>query len=300
MTSRQVQCSKTPEAGVRLLPLVALLSSLVTLAGCSESGKTPDEPEASPALAVVGDQNITERDVSFMLEHRFDQSPASADEALREKVLESLIASRAMRQLAEAQLSDAEQERLRAKVRAYEEELYVQAYLQENTEPQPVTGEMVRNYYNGHPEQFGAETLRRFELLVAPPNLEEERQAALLSEVPDIRAAEDWSESVSRWRERYGLRYQSGKSRQGLLEPALDSALASLEEGETSSVLYLDGQLHLLRLTGTEQTAPRPLSAVRDEIRRKLSPLHLKEAVRSASEQARSQVDTKILSDNEQ
>lgn len=285
---------------MKLLSLAVLLSSLVALASCSESGKAPDESEPSPALAVVGEQSITERDVNFMLEHRFDEQPAGAGEALREKVLESLIASRAMRQLAEAELSDAERERIRAKVRAYEEELYVQAYLQENIEPQPVTGEMVRNYYEDHPEQFGAETLRRFEMLVAPADLEEERQAALLSDVSDIRASEDWAGSASPWRERHGLRYQSGKSRQGLLEPALDRALASLEEGETSSVLYLDGQLHLLRLTGTEQTAPRPLSEVRDEIRRRLSPLLLKEAVRAASKQARSRVDIKILSDNEQ
>lgn len=275
---------------------LAIATILLLFVGCSDRSYD-HEPELRPGvLATVNGDAITEQDVEHTLARTFSQeSVAAGSDVLRDKLLDSLIASRAMKQLVLQEMEASEIESIQAKVRAYEEELYVQSYLERHIVPRPVTGEMVRAYYEQHPEQFGSETIRRFELLLAPANLDEQREAALLADVPGIRAHSNWSERHTQWSQEYGLQLQQGRSRPGLLHSALDRALEQLEEGETSPVVYIDGQLHLIRLIDIQHTPPKALAEVRDEIRQKLAPLHLREAVKEASDHARAQAQVERI-----
>lgn len=251
----------------------------------------------SPVLAEVNGSPITEADVELTLERTFsDVERLNANAGLRQKVLESLVASRAMSQQAESGLAPEEVDRIHRMARAYQEELLVKAYLQEHTEPQPVTTAQVQAYYKKHREQFGAEPLLDFELLKAPVNLSDAERARVLGAVTDIKAATSWNQKRSEWQSRYGLHYQAlNRSSPGLLEAPLADALGQLSEGETSNVLYLDGQIHLLRLSRVRQSPPKPLSEVSAEIRRALAPLHLREAVKSVSEKALAESEIRYL-----
>ena len=262
----------------------------------------PDVPETTNAqdslvLAEVNGSPITEADVDLALERTFSEvERLNANAELRQKVLESLVASRAMSQRAESQLAPEEVERIEGMARAYEEELRVKAYLQANTDPQPVTAAQVQAYYQEHPERFGAEPLHDFEMLKAPADLSDSERARVLGAVATIQGTTNWQQKSREWQAQYGLRYQAlNQSPSNLLEAPLADALIQLSEGETSGVVYLDGQIHLLRLGQTTQSAAKPLSEVSSDIRKVLAPLQLREAVKAASEKAQAEAEIRYL-----
>lgn len=277
---------------------VIIVFTLVLSTGCGKQPEVPGETNHvsdSTVLARVNGEAITDTDVDLTLQRTFSSADLMmADDGLRLKVLDSLIASRAMKQSVQADMTPEEVDEIRHMARAYEEELFVREYLQRHATPEPVTTEMLLQYYNENPDRFGAETLRDFELLKAPVNLDEATRDKLLNAVADIRGEPDWPKSARNWAQQYGLHYQKGRSRSGLLHRNLDEALQRLEKGETSEVLTIDGQIHLVRLQGLSQTPPKPLSEVSAEIRKTLAPLQLKKAIKRASWEARKQAKVEL------
>ncbi len=278
-------------AAVAILALVSVLTYLLT------DGSSERMAPGLVVLAKVNGEPITDEDVDLALERTFSTVDLMlAGQDLRDKVLDSLIASRAMKQAVAKEMSEEEIEGIRRKVRAYQEELFVKEYLQRHAAPEPVTAEMVAQYYGEHPEQFGAEALRDFELLKAPAKQNEAARDKLLNAIPAIRGEVNWTKVAKSLAAQYGLQYQQGRSKTGLLHPKLDEALQRLDKGATSDVIYIDGQLHLVRLRDVTRTSPKPLSEVSADIRKKLAPRQLKKAVRQLSERARSEADVEILS----
>ena len=132
--------------------MVVLTGALVlALSGCgskeSETRFTQSAP--SPVVAYVNDETITQADVDFMLQRMLKgQAFAQVDDALRKKILDSLISSRAMKIQMELLLTPEEIEEINRSADAYKEELYVKEYLAKNVVPEPVTLEMVQTYYD--------------------------------------------------------------------------------------------------------------------------------------------------------
>ena len=279
----------------------AIVILFLGLAACSKQEKQPSvaaEPVSSEQrniVATVNGEAITDADIEFMLNRMFSDSERMLkSSALRQKVLDSLISSRAMQQAALKELSSSEISDLEKRVAAYREELLVQEYLKRHAEPKTVTAEMVRSYYEKHPHEFGAHSVHKFELLQAPPELNESEQQSLLAFIPKIRQHADWANKADSWRQQYRLHYQAGSAHTGLLQQPLDSALTKLDPGETSDVIYLEGQLNLIRLVTVEELPPKPLSEVSRDIRRKLAPMQLRESVREVSDLARANADVVI------
>jgi hypothetical protein len=274
-------------ASVSVAPVACLLMvACMFLSGCGD--KTGN---AVTVLAQVGDEKITNQDVDFTIERSFDRSQlTTVDASLQQKILDSLIASRAMKQLVVADMQPADIEKIKNLSKAYEEELYVKEYLQKHVTPAPVTAEMVQDYYGKHPEEFGAETLRDFELFKAPAQLEEAQRDLLLKKIEAIRSTSNWSGSAKAWQQELKLQYQQGRNKAGLLHKTLEQKINATAQGETSSVFYIDGELYLVRVNRLEQLPSKALSEVSDTIRKRLAPLMLRDAVKKASEEARSKV----------
>lgn len=248
-----------------------------------------DTSKKSPVVATVNGENITEADVDFMIERTFNnqQNTLQVDDVLRQKVLESLISSHAMKQAMKKEMDKDDIDRIVRSVSAYEEEIFVKEYLQRHVTPEPVTEEMVQKYYAEHPEQFGAEDIRDFEFLKAPASLDEKRRDALLKAIPSIRTAANWQTASKSWKQEYELQFFQGRSKAGLLDKTIEQALQHLKKGETSDVIYVDGQLHLVRVTNITPTSAKSLTEVSGEIRKKLAPLMLRNAVKKISDDIR-------------
>lgn len=273
-------------------PVLLLLLASIGLAACDQNPTSNETSAPANVIAKVNDEVITQEDVDFSLERMFSQANTmTVNTDVRQKVVDSLISSSAMKQLIVNEMTDTEIKQIAARVKAYEEELFVKEYLQRYVEPEPVTTAMVQQYYEEHPEEFGAEVLRDFELLKAPANIDDEQRQQLLTQIDSIRAAPDWQAAVKAWQQDFGLQYRQGRNGEGLLNRTLEKTINSLGEGETSDVVTIDNEIHLVRITNITQTPPKALAEVSGDIRKRLAPLLLREAVRKASEDARSKVE---------
>lgn len=274
---------------------VVILGACAFIFGCKDK-TTADLAVAAQPEAKVNGEIISSADVDFMIKRMAkDQQQIQADENFRKKILDSLIASRAMRQSVEPELSEAQRDEIKNAVKAYEEELFVKAYLQKNVVPQPVTSEMVQHYYEQHLQEFGGQTLRDFQLLRATVATNEELRNQLLQAVPQIRTTNDWQQKAGSWQQQYQLQFQQGRSKPGLFSAELDQVLARLQKGETSDVFYIDGELYLLRVTGISEVAAKPLTQVSADIRQRLAAQVLRDAVKEASETARAKAKIELL-----
>ena len=128
------------------------LAAVLGLASCSKEGADHGSVENASVpeqvLATVNGEPITESDVDRMINRTI--SPAQQtliDNNLRDKILDSLIASKAMKQLISKELSAEKIAQLEAMVKSYQEELYVKEYLLQYANAKPVSTQMVQNYY---------------------------------------------------------------------------------------------------------------------------------------------------------
>ncbi|MDW3715801.1 MULTISPECIES: peptidyl-prolyl cis-trans isomerase [unclassified Pseudomonas] len=278
------------------------LLAAALLAGCRDDdgadalAQVPVEPSAT--LVTVDDSPITRAQLELTVERTLGESaPLFANDEVERKILDSLVASRAMALLAERELDAGERAQLDLKAQAYREELLVRHYLEQHATPEPVTSEQVADYYQRHPEEFGGGVEKSFEIIASDQALEEPQRAELIALLSGAEAkGRDWQKQVAAWRAAgKPLEYRSNRIKPELLEQPLRGLVESTEAGSIAP-LYADGQLLLVRVTGEERLPARPLSEVSGEIREKLAPQALKQAVKSLSEEATRQVKVQYSS----
>ncbi|MBL4672210.1 MAG: peptidyl-prolyl cis-trans isomerase [Arenicella sp.] len=266
-----------------------LVLTLLLLGAC-----TADKPDVSikldsdPAnkvLATVGGEAITQGDVDFMLKRTFANAhQLPVDAQVQHNVLQSLVAAKAMKLSIQKDLSDKDLLTIRNKVKTYEEELYFKEYLIKNTTPEPASNQMVLDYYERHPEEFGAKQQRSFELLKTRRKPSTEKRDALISQISSIKTDRDWQQLAKD--SELELVYQRGSALSGLLDKSLEDSLTKLDQGDSSEIIFIKGIPHILRLNNITELAPKPLSSVSADIRKKLAANQLKKAVKIASEKA--------------
>lgn len=278
--------------------ITVILSGALLLSACDSKDRQAEaeQPRHSPAIAHVNGEAITQADVDFMLERMLKgQAVVQADDALRKKVLESLISSRAMKIQMESLLGEEEKQAISRSVKAYEEELYVKEYLANHVVPEPVTLEMLQAYYDKHPEEFGGEAVRDFQLLVLSNAKDQQLRDKFLAAVPEIKAAKDWTTAKKQWAQTYAVQYQEGRARPGLLDPALEQAISLLGAAETSDLIYTNDQIYLVKVTNVTRLAPKPLTDVSADIRKQLAAQQLRLAVKKASDDVLKKVEVKVV-----
>lgn len=261
------------------------------LAGCEDSAEqalkdVPVEPSAT--LVTVNDTAITRAQLELTIERTLgDSAPLFANEEVERKILDSLVSSRAMALLAERELDASAREQLDLKAQAYREELLVRHYLQAHASPEPVSSEMVADYYNRHPEEFGGGVEKSFEIIVSTVELNEAQRAELIGLLsgPQVQA-KDWAALVAGWRSAgKPLEYRQNRLKPELLEQPMRSLVEPTAKGVIAP-LSTDGQLLLVRVTDEQQLPAQPLAEVSGKIREKLAPQALKKAVKELSAQA--------------
>ncbi len=252
--------------------------------------------EPSVVLATVNGVDITEKDVAFTIDRTFsDVDQLFISNSIEEKVLDSLVAAKAMRHHMEKSLPENAIDEIKMKVDAYEDELFVKAYLKEKANPIPVSVEMVADYYESNPEQFGGGTLKTVELLQTKKRLSGKERETFLAQMQNIKSAENWQELATTGVGGVALTVKRIKVQPGLLDKNIEAAVNGLSPGETSGVIQANNQSTVARVLSEEILPVKPLHEVSAEIRKKLAPLQLKKAVKKASEEAIKNADVTML-----
>ena len=282
----------------RLFSLL-LLFPLLMLGACEQApaptesltvDATPDPvaPEVFTeidALVYVNGTPITSEELEYAKVRIFGAAGGLALlSGAEDKLLDSLIASRAIALNAEQQLADDERSELDRKVAAYREELLVKHYLTTHVVAQPVTGEMVQEYYQQNPEEFGGGEERTFEYVATVGDLSAEQRNDYLRRFVDLQSINDWKTWVKD-QQSPSLTHREAKARSAILDQPLRQLVEKTQAGEVSAVHNGD-QLMLVRVKRVDRLAPKAIGQVRGEIRRKLAPVQLRQAVKAVSAQA--------------
>lgn len=273
--------------------LLLSVMSIIILYGCKGQNNHGDSSENvilegdDIVLARVNGSPVTRYECDRVIDTTLGEKNASKlDDSGRQKVLESLVASRAIAQKCETQLTSEERVELVKKVQAYREQLLVKKYIAKNVTPEPVSQEMVNDYYQAHPEKFGAENVRTYEMISTTRNPKSDERDALISILVNPDMKKDWKKWVQEIEKKgYPVLYKEDRVVEKLLHPKLNALMTNLKVGESSAMSFIDGRPYIVRITNEEKTPPRPLAEVSTQIRKSLGPVQLKKAVKQISEE---------------
>jgi hypothetical protein len=218
------------------------------------------------------------------------------EEKDKQKALEGLVASRAMALDMEKYLSDQERQELEKDIAAHREKLLVNKYLKKHTNVSPVTDEMVEDYYHKHPERFGGEKERVYEMVFTNRNLNTVEREKVLSLLETLKTKTHWKDALEEKQVgRYGLVYKSGQAQETVLTPELREIMAQLNTKEPAQIMFLKGRPYMMRLVSEKSKDPIPLMQVKQQIRQQLGTVQLKKAVQQAREQVLHNVEIEYV-----
>ncbi|MFO7607496.1 MAG: peptidylprolyl isomerase [Desulfurivibrionaceae bacterium] len=265
--------------------LILALMALFILPGCGDKNEEVKLPGDSEVLATVNGSVISRFDLDLSIETMMGREEAEKiDAAGRGKVLESLVMSRAISQ-ARAQVAPADDLAvINRKAAAYREKLLVRQYLAKNAPPQPVTREMIRDYYLNHLDEFGAKKERVYEMISSKRPLKAEERNALLEKLRKPEEKRDWRKWVEELQKQgYPLAYRRGAVVEKILHPQLRKMLESLKKNEPSPLTFIKDICYLVKIVEEKDQPARPLKEVSGQIRKMLVPVQLKKSIEQVS-----------------
>lgn len=268
-----------------LLITISLVTSVLLLAGCNqETVEQQANVPLSVVLATVNGAPITQADVDFTIQRTFSTIDKSLVDAVFErKVLDSLIAAKAMKQVVEKDLSSDKLASISHTVKAYEEELYIKEYLVQNASPKPVSTKMIQSYYERFPEQFGGGFSTTIELVKTPSRPTELQRNFIIDNIVKLKESTDWA-TFAKQNDALGLQFFRAKMQAGLFDPVIAQTVASLRAGDVSDMVFVKNVPHLIKVVEKEKISAKPLASVSDQIRKKIAAIELKKAIKLASE----------------
>lgn len=237
-------------------------------------------------LARVGGSPVTQYELEKTIETTLGRiTDSKLDDVGKQKVLESLVSSRAIAQACEKQLTPEECAELDKKVQDYREQVLVKKYISKNVSPEPVTQGMIEEYYKANPEMFGAKTIRTYEMISTDKELQKTERDALLKTMTKPETIKNWEKWVAELKLK-GLPvfYKKGVAVEKLLHPRILSLINTTDKGVTSKLTFVEGRPYILRVIEVNETPPRPLAEVSTRIRKSLVPIQLRKAVQHVSD----------------
>ncbi len=274
-----------------ILRALACVTGVLLVVGCSEPA-----PEHQ-VLATVNGVPVYDYELALARERTLgEQGMLLADASTDRKVLESLVAGRAMALLAEHGMSEQEHTALAHQVAAWREEQLIKRYLSEHVVPVPVPQHRVNEYYERHPELFGGGTRYRYEQLSVATGQDTALRDKAVRWLGQAVEENDWQALTDAGRTAgLPVNFRQGTAAESLGSETLRARLKAMQPGEVSAVSLEAGEASLLKLVAVETVPPRPLSDVSDDIRLRLAPMQLRQGIREVMDQATAQADIQYL-----
>jgi len=246
--------------------------------------KQESKKEAVKGIAHVNGSPITQAELDYARTRTFGRQSAMVPSgSIEEKLLQSLVASRAISQAAEQELSQEQLQEIELKAAAYKEELLVKQYLTSHVEPEPVSSDMAKQYYEQHPEEFGAGLEKTFEMIRTVSNLDDGQRRTLLLELAKAKSEGNWEQWVNAIQLK-SVVYKRATAKVDILDQPLQRLVRTTQIGKVSPIHNGD-HIAIVRVIDEKRISPKPFSEVSAEVRKRLAPLKLKEAIKTISQE---------------
>ena len=247
-----------------------------------------------PVLASVNGDKIHQSDLDSMLTGMFGAYQASTLSAESSKrALESLVASRALAQIAEDKVDQEKLKSVEQQVSRYRENLLINEYIKTAITPEPITNEMVERYYNEHQDKFGKAVVRQYELLTTANVLPAELRDRLLQEIPKMKIMSLAAIKATMAKKNIELLLHKGFTGEAGMDAKIQRFIAAQEVNKRSDVIFVEGKPYIVNVEADITTPAKPLSAVREDVRKQLAMLKLGEIVKDLSSKAVQEADVK-------
>lgn len=258
----------------------------VILASCDRLHAPAATKEKDKVLVTVSGTSISENDLDNASRHLLGKTVQDVDAETRKHLLDSLVSSRAIALQAGKKLDAETLSSIERKTAAYREELLMQEYIRTHGAVEPVTQEMIADYYAKNQQMFGAQKIKIFELLKAEPQ-EQNAKVFLRQQLENLSQNPRWPEqAASLSAQGYMVSYHSGKAIPEMLDRNIADLVAKTPVGTSSELTESNGTLYLLRVTAEEEQAAKPISEVSSDIRKRLAPQQLKVTLKKLSDDA--------------
>lgn len=263
---------------------LALLLSILLFSGCGQQRVTAETSVDTPpdnVLATVDGEVISEDDLTAAITRTLGEYAAfQLDETGRDKVLQSLVLSKAMAIKQKSLMSPQENSEVERMVNAYREELLAKRYLQDNVVALPVTNAMVKKYYQQKPEKFGGKTIKTFEVVKGLITSKGAARDETIEHISQLDQQDDWQLVASQLKTQgIQIDYSQGAVTAGVLTTEIDKIIQHLSVNQSSELRFVQGLPIKVRVLEQKTIAPKPLMAVASTIKKSLAPIQLKKAV---------------------
>ncbi len=255
-----------------------------------ETNQSVDDPVL---VKIDGNAAIYQSQFELMF-NKLTSGVAEDDKAgLKPTILEGLVRTRVLADLAEQQLDNDESKFINTKLRNFKDELLVKSYISKNITAKPITVKMVKQYYQEHINDYRIPGKVNFEMIVTTSsNLSDEEMNQIIDAFSNLKKIDNWKLHVSNLKkEKLPVEYNYVSMRPDSINKELRSPIEKLGDGEISDIVFGD-YIYIVKVINRESDFVKPLSEVSVDIRKKLAPQKLKEMLTQHIDKAMS--DKKI------
>jgi len=151
---------------------------------------------------------------------------------------------------------------------------------------------MIQEYYQKHPELFGAKTIKAYEMLTSKGVPNPGARDELYAKLQEASQKEDWQQ----WQKDmaatgYLISYRQGKDDSDVLHPKLAQVVKTLSVGQESQFIIIKEIPYLIRVTDEKSIPAKPLSEVTGTIKKALAPRRVKQAIEKVGKEALAKVE---------
>lgn len=261
-----------------------LLVTLCLLNSCNENVQPPVK-DASAHLATINGEAITAYQLQVASESLLGKN-AAMDARAEKRILDGMIASRAIAQRAEKALHQATLLEIDMKTRLHREKLLLNAYMAENLDMVPISDAQIENYYRRNLADFGGAVSKKFEMITSITKPETAARPQLIERLNAAENQQDWVTYAEQLiRSGFKVAYRQGNAPGSVLDSKLVEMVKAAKKGVFLPVQLVNGKPLVLRVLDEERRQAKPLREVREAIHQALLPLALKDSVQKIQNQ---------------
>ena len=272
-------------------PIILFISTFLLLScdkGNRQESAVPEKIQNKGLLlAEVNGVGIHEQDLENVLLDMFGQYQAAMLDAKgRKRALESLVASHALADMSVKKLKPEQLSMIEDKAKRYRENLLINAYVKKTIVPEPVSNEMVENYYNSHLEKFGQKNIRQYELLSTKTVLPAELRDKFLTAFNKINRSNMKNIPGKLNKQGYQLQYHKGVLGETKLQAKIRDLISAQKLNMPSNITFIEGKAYMVNVYAENTKSAKPLGTVSKDIRKSLAMIQLKKSIKTLSETA--------------